>query len=68
MKRRILAILLALITSVVFSQQLIPIQDKSGNKLLLQMNPWTGSAHRVYGQLPNISKPSNIICETLMKF
>ena len=56
MKRRILAILLALITSVVFSQQLIPIQDKIGNKLLLQMNPWTGSAHRVYGQLPNISR------------
>ncbi|MEG8947935.1 T9SS type A sorting domain-containing protein [Rosettibacter firmus] len=55
MKCKILVILLALTTvSAVFSQQLIPIQDKNGNKLLLQVNQQTGSTHRVYGELPNI--------------
>jgi Zn-dependent metalloprotease len=38
-----------------FAQTPISIQDKNGNKLFLQMNPQTGSAHRIYGHLPNIS-------------
>lgn len=56
MKRILFSLLLTLMTiSAVFSQQLLSVQDKSGNKLLLQMNLQTGSAHRIYGQLPNIS-------------
>lgn len=56
MKHKILSILLVLVVcSAAFSQQLTSIKDVHGNELLLQLNQQTGSAHRLFGQLPNIS-------------
>ncbi len=57
MKRNILAVflILLLIAPALAQQNTVSIQDKTGNWLLLQMNSKTGSAHRVYGHLPDIS-------------
>ncbi len=57
MKRCLFAIFLALVFVVpaLAQEKAVPAQDKYGNQLLVQMNPKTGSAHRIYGHLPNIS-------------
>ena len=43
------------IASVFAQQNTVLMQDNFGQKLALQMNSKTGSAHRVSGQLPNIN-------------
>jgi len=45
---------LLLSLSALAQQKMVSTTDPFGNHLSVQMNTKTGSAHRVYGQLPNI--------------
>lgn len=58
MVQKIVTLFLMLLVAVsVYAQgQLASFYDKSGNHLVANLNPHTGSAHRVYGELPNISQ------------
>ena len=55
-------ILLAITAAVVLtpglsaSDRLVSAKDGQGNQLLLSVNPETGSAHRVYGELADVSR------------
>jgi hypothetical protein len=53
-----------IIASVFAQQNTISMQDKYGHQLLIHINPQTGSAHRVFGMLPNINnygfRPANL--------
>jgi hypothetical protein len=46
---------LLLTVSAIAQKERESISDKFGNQLSIQMNEKMGSAHRVYGNLPNIS-------------